>query len=243
MNKKNITENVTNDKIAGRYEDISGNLRPYERCERFGAKYLSDSELLAVILRTGHKGRDATAVAEELLNLNSEIKGLLGLQRCSIEDFMKVKGIGRVKAIEIACIAELSRRIAKANREKTLCFNKPETIASYYMEDLRHKSYEEFMALLLNSKSMLIKEVYLTKGTVSSTLAPARELFIEALRMEAVNIILLHNHPSGDPMPSAHDIENTRDIYEAGRIIGINLIDHIIIGDNTYISLKKNGLF
>ncbi len=219
------------------------NLRPYERCERFGARFLSDSELLAVILRTGHKGRDAVHVAEELLKLKPEINGLLGLLRCDLGDFKKVKGVGRVKAIELSCVAELSRRIAKANREKSLCFNKPETIASYYMEDLRHKQCEEFMALLLNSKSMLIKEVYLTKGTVNATLAPARELFIEALKVEAVNIILLHNHPSGDPMPSTCDVENTRNIYEAGKLIGINLIDHIIIGDNTYTSLKKSGLF
>lgn len=237
MNKNLTTEGVRKD------TDTLKNLRPYERCERFGARYLSDSELLAVILRTGHKGRDAVAVAEELLNLNGQVKGLLGLQRCSIEDFIKVKGVGRVKAIELACIAELSRRIAKTNREKTLCFNKPETIAAYYMEDLRHKQCEEFMALLLNAKSMLIKEVYLTKGTVNATMAPPRELFIEALKMEAVNIILLHNHPSGDPTPSTCDLENTQSIYEAGRIIGINLIDHIIIGDNTYISLKKSGLF
>ncbi|MBE5939838.1 MAG: DNA repair protein RadC [Lachnospiraceae bacterium] len=224
-------------------EETITKMRPYERCEHFGARYLSDSELLAVILRTGHKGREAVQVADEILNLNGEVKGLLGLQRCSIDEFMRVKGVGRVKAIELACVVELSRRIAKTNREKTLCFNKPETIAAYYMEDFRHKQCEEVMALLLNVKSMLIKEVWLSKGTVNASFASPRELFIEALKMEAVNIILLHNHPSGDPTPSGNDIENTKRIMEAGKIIGINLIDHIIIGDNSYISLRKDGLF
>jgi len=111
------------------------------------------------------------------------------------------------------------------------------------MEDFRHKKQEEVMALLLNTKSMLIKEVFLSKGTVNASFASPRELYIEALKSNAVNIILLHNHPSGDATPSKGDIENTKRIIEAGRIIGINLIDHIIIGDNQYISLRNMGLF
>lgn len=217
-------------------------LRPYERCEKYGAGCLSDSELLAVILRTGHKGRQAVDVAQEVLEADKEVKGILGLTRLDFNELTRIKGIGRVKALEIMCISELSRRMAKASRVKGLCFNRPETIAEYYMEDFRHKLREEVMALMLNSKSMLIKEFIVSKGTVNASLASPREIYIEALKSEAVNIIILHNHPSGDATPSRGDIENTRVIIEAGKIIGINLIDHIIIGDNQYVSLRQLGL-
>ena len=156
---------------------------------------------------------------------------------------MSIKGIGKVKAIQIKCIAELSRRISKTNAKCELVFNSPATIVDYYMEDLRHKEVEEFVMLALNSKSVLLDEFVISKGTVNSSMASPREIFIQALRVKAVNIIIMHNHPSGDPTPSRNDLIVTNTIKQAGDIIGVKLIDHIIIGDNKYISFKESGLF
>lgn len=216
-------------------------LKPYDRCLKFGPGSLSDSELLAVILRTGVKGISAVELATDILQ-GSHQKGLLGITDYSFEELIKIKGVGNVKAIEILCIAELSKRMTKATRKKGLCFNSPETIAQYYMEDYRHKKREEVLLLLLNTKSILIKEIVLSKGTVNASFSSPREIFVEALRWEAVNIILIHNHPSGDATPSKGDIDNTRTIVEAGKMIGVNLIDHIIIGDNQYVSLRQRGV-
>ena len=121
-------------------------------------------------------------------------------------------------------------------------FNNPKIIADYYMEVLRHRDKEVLMALFLNTKHMLIKSLELSKGTINSSLMSAREIFVEALKYNAVYVVLLHNHPSGDPTPSREDIVNTRKVYDAGKLIGIELIDHVIIGDNKYISLNERGV-
>ena len=153
-----------------------------------------------------------------------------------MEQLLKIKGIGKVKSIQILCLAELARRMAKAEASLGLDFSSPDSIARYYMEDLRHKKREVM-------KLLLISEMDVSTGTINSTLVSPRELFVEALQKNAVSIILLHNHPSGDPTPSKEDLLATRRIREAGALIGIELLDHIIIGDNCYFSLREKGFF
>jgi len=160
-----------------------------------------------------------------------------------MEQSLKIKGIGKVKSIQILCLAELARRMAKAEAALGLDFSSPDSIARYYMEDLRHKKREVMKLLLLNTRSRLISEMDVSTGTINSTLVSPRELFVEALQKNAVSIILLHNHPSGDPTPSKEDLLTTRRVRESGALIGIELLDHIIIGDNCYFSLREKGFF
>lgn len=215
--------------------------RPYEKCERFGAGSLSDAELLAVLLRTGTKGENALELAKRILYTNGEDE-LLSIHHYSIEQLKEIKGVGRVKAVQIACISELAKRLAKAKAHTVLEFTCPASIAQYYMEDMRHEQQEIMKLLLLNSKTHLISEMDISKGTVNASLITPRELFIEALKKNAVSIIILHNHPSGDPTPSREDILITDRIRRAGELIGINLLDHLIIGNNCYVSFNESGL-
>lgn len=215
--------------------------RPYEKFERFGAENLTDTELLAVLLRTGTRGENALALAGRILHPTMYQGGILSIHNWSYEQLCALKGIGRVKAIQILCLSELAKRLAKASAGKELDFNTPKTIANYYMEDLRHRKQEQMKLLLLNTKSRLIGETEISKGTVNASVVSPRELFIEALQKNAVSIILLHNHPSGDPEPSREDILFTKRVQEAGLMIGVELQDHIIIGNNCYVSLREQG--
>lgn len=229
-------------RVTTKIKDMNSDNRPYEKCIKYGPEHLTDAELLAVIIRTGNKSLNSVELADHILNAYEECPGLLGLHHMSINQLMNIKGIGKVKAIQIKCVGELSRRFAKANVGNKVVFSSPMVIADYFMEDLRHREKESIIAAFLNTKHMLIKHVELSRGTVNSSLLSTRELFIEALRYNSVYLVLLHNHPSGDPTPSREDIVNTRKVYEAGKLIGIELIDHIIIGDNIYVSLKEKGI-
>lgn len=224
-------------KIKELYKDE----RPYEKCERFGAANLTDTELLAVLLRTGTRGESALTLARRILHPAVHQEGILSLHNWSYEQLLQFKGIGKVKAIQILCLCELAKRLAKASAGKELDFRTPASIARYYMEDMRHQKQERMKLLLLNTKSRLIGETEISKGTVNASIVSPRELFIEALQKNAVSIILLHNHPSGDPEPSREDILVSQRVFEAGNMIGVELLDHIIIGDNCYVSLKEQG--
>ena len=204
---------------------------------------MSDAQLLAVILRTGSTQESVLELAGRILELGGPGEGILGLLHLSLPELMSVKGIGQVKAIQLQCIGELSRRIWKRKAIRSpVRFNEPAHVAEYYQEDLRHKEQEEFHMMLFNTKQNMIGDVTLTKGTVNASLATPREIFIQALRFQAVSLILVHNHPSGDPQPSREDILLTRRVEEAGRMIGIPVLDHIIIGDGTYVSMKERVL-
>ena len=215
--------------------------RPYEKCEQYGAENLTDGELLAVLLRTGTKGANSLELAQKLLHPDFSECGILNIHRWTREDLLRVKGIGRVKAVQILCLSELAKRLSKASAASGLNFSSPDTIAQYYMEDMRHQQKEVLKLLLLNTRTRLISEVNISTGTVDTALISQRELFIEALQRGAVSIVLLHNHPSGDPTPSKEDVRITRRIQSAGSMIGIELLDHIIIGNNCFISLREKG--
>lgn len=222
-------------------KDIPNAERPYEKCLKQGAEVLSDAELLAVLLRTGTKGENVLALAKRLLYQDGGA-GLLGIHQFSFQSLMKLKGIGKVKAVQILCLSELAKRLSKASVEPRLRFSSSQSVAEYYMEDLRHRNQEVMKLLLLNSKAELIDETNISKGTVNASLVTPRELFVEALKKEAVSMILLHNHPSGDPTPSRDDILTTKRISECGLLIGIELLDHIIIGNNCYVSFQEENL-
>lgn len=216
--------------------------RPYEKCKLLGAEALSDAELLAVIIRSGTKNANSLELARSILMLSENNKGLLGINYISESELMSIKGIGKVKAIQILCIAELTKRMARSTRDGGIYFNTPDSVAEYYMQEMRHLSVEEIHVLMLDTKSKFIKDIKISIGTVNSSILTPREVFLAAFKCSAVNIILIHNHPSGDPLPSKEDITSTKRIKEAGILIGIKLMDHIIIGDNKYVSMKEIGI-
>ena len=222
-------------------KEIPEKERPYEKCEQRGSASLSDEELLAVLLRTGTRGENALALARRILYHAGET-GILGIHQFSMERLTAIKGIGKVKAIQISCISELAKRLSKASYQEALCFSEPGSIARYYMEDMRHEKQEVMKLLMLNTKSRLIGETNISKGPVNASLITPRELFIEALQKNAVSIVLMHNHPSGDPTPSREDMLITKRILDAGALIGIELLDHIIIGNNQYMSFREEAL-
>lgn len=210
--------------------------KPYEKCERCGPGALSEVELLAVILRTGAGGLSVIDMSRRLIS-SFDPEGLVGLCSATEAELCKIRGIGRVKAIQLLCIAELSRRLAKSVRKTVPVFNNPRVIADYYMEDLRHARQELFVVVMLDTRGRLLGEEIISKGTVNGTLASPREIFLAALDKKAVSIILIHNHPSGDPEPSPEDLQLTERVRQAGDMIGIPLMDHIIIGDRKAVSL------
>lgn len=216
--------------------------QPYEKCELYGAKALSDAELIAVILRSGTTNVRSTDIAIHILNYSKSKSGLCGLQHMSQKELMSIPGIGRVKAIQLLSVVELCSRMVKANLKDSICLTKPETVAGYFMQEMRLLKVEEVRGLFFDTKSRLLGEKTLSTGTVNASVMSPREIYLAALQFEAVHIILLHNHPSGDPTPSKEDIMVTKRMLEAGKFIGITLLDHIIIGDNRYISLKEQGV-
>ncbi len=224
-------------------KDIPKNERPYERCKEFGPEALSDEELLSVIIRTGSREFSSLETARQILALNYPKDGILGLCHLSLPEFKKISGIGDVKGVELICIGELSRRISRRlATDRITYFQGPDSVVSYYMEELRHKEQEHLYAMFLDTKQGLLKDVLISKGTVNASIASPREIFIEALRYGAVGLILVHNHPSGDPTPSKEDCLLTKRVKESGAMIGVTLLDHIVIGDGVYCSLKKEGL-
>lgn len=216
---------------------------PYEKFLRFGPKALTESELLAIILRTGTRNKSALQLAEEILSLSdSKKEGLLGLYDIPLEKLQEIKGMGEVKAVKVKCLTELSARISTAKAKEGMILSKPETVAQYYMEQLRHRKNECVIMASLDSKGEMIRDMVMTMGSVNMSVISPRDIFLEALKNEAVNILLVHNHPSGDPTPSKADIALTQSVVEMGKMMEIPLIDHIIIGDNRYMSFMQAGL-
>lgn len=213
--------------------------RPYERLETYGADVLSNTELLAIIIRSGTKNLKAMDVASGVLN--SADDGLLSLHKHTIEELKTINGIGRIKAIQLKALAELSIRMSKAPIEKNMKVTSPSVVARYFMEQMRHLGQEQLIVVLLDVKNYIIKHHVISKGTVSSSLINPREILVYCLKHQCVNYILLHNHPSGDPTPSKEDLLVTERIRTASELIGIHLLDHLIIGDRVYISLKEEG--
>ena len=213
---------------------------PYERFLRFGPENLTEAELLAIIIRTGTKEKNAMQLAEEVLSFAKYPKeGLLGLYDVTLEELKSINGIGEVKAVKLKCLTELSMRMSSAKAKEGLRFDSSGKVAAYFMELLRHRETECVVLVCLDAKGQVIYKEEISKGSVTMSLISPREIFLKALQHKAVSILLVHNHPSGDPTPSRADKLLTQDVRAAGEWTGIPLLDHIVIGDQKYVSFKE----
>ena len=211
-----------------RMSDMLASERPQERLERLGPGALSDRELLAMILRSGPKGVDVVTMSGQLLEAAGSLAGLL---RWSAEDFMQVRGIGKVKALQLLAVMDFAKRILQQQDGGAAKFDTAADVARHFRPLIAGMEVEHFWVLCLDRKNRLLRRVEVTKGTATNSLVHAREVFREAIKLSATAIIAVHNHPSGDPAPSRADIHVTRQLREAAKVIGIDLTDHIIVGD------------
>lgn len=213
--------------------------KPREKLLRQGRENLSVTELIAVILGTGKKEKSAIELAAEVLSIDR--RGLRGLVDISPEQLSSIDGMGQAKVCKILAAVELGRRAASQPPEMFDKVETPSDIAELYMEKLRYEKKEHFRCLLLNAKGEIIEDNEVSIGDLTSSHAHPREVFKAAVSRSAGSVALVHNHPSGDPTPSDADIETTRRLVEAGMLLGIPVLDHIVIGDGKYISLKSIG--
>lgn len=213
--------------------------RPYEKFVAHGEDSLSDAELLAIIIKTGTKTETAVDVAKRILQGNHN--NLLNLYDLSYRDLMHFPGIGQVKAIQLKAVAELSKRISTTNSGYRLKMDTPASVADYYMEQMRHLKEEVLIGAFFDSKCNFLGDAIISKGSVNFAYVSPRDVFRHAFDYEAVLFVILHNHPSGDPYPSEDDMQITYRIEKGARILELQLVDHIIIGDNKYYSFKENG--
>ncbi|GAQ95787.1 DNA repair protein RadC [Thermodesulfovibrio aggregans] len=212
--------------------------RPRERLIKYGAEALSDAQLLAIVLRTGSNGKSVMDTAIELLQ---NFGGLRGLEEASIAELKKFKGLGTAKIAQIRASFELGKRALsqKANQQ---VFSSASTVYDCFFPKLEGLKKEVFITLLLDTKLKLIKEVKVSEGTLNQSLIHPREVFKEAVKESAYAVILVHNHPSGDPSPSEQDIEITKKLKKASEILEIPILDHVIIGRERYFSMKEKGI-
>lgn len=220
-------------------KDIPEADRPRERLIRYGSEALSNSELLAIILRTGTKSETAIDMANRLI---SSKEGLKFLSNCTIQELSQIKGIGNAKASQIKAAVELGKRIKNYRTDNKIKINSPEGIADLVMEDMRYLKKEYLKVIFLNTKNIVIDVKDLSIGSLNASVVHPREIYSEAIRRSSASIVICHNHPSGDPTPSQEDINITRRLHEVGKLVGIDLLDHVIIGDGCYISLKEKGI-
>lgn len=211
--------------------------RPYEKLERYGEKALSNAELIAIIIKSGTKGESSLSIAQKILSLEKDGKNNLRfLQNLSIEDFMKIKGIGKVKAIQLKAIGELTKRMSKPLDISKIQINTPSNVAEL-LEEMKYEKREIVKTIILNSKNIIMKIVDVCFGGTNSAILKPKDVLQEAIKIGAPKIILVHNHPSGDPTPSQSDLDFTNRIYEAASLMGIELLDHIVIGDYGFRSI------
>ena len=213
--------------------------RPYEKLELYGPDVLSNAELLAIIIKSGTKNENSISIAQRVLQLNNSIdkEDLRFLCDVSIEEFTKINGIGKVKAIQLKAIGELTKRISKPINRKNIKIKNTKDVAELLMQELRYEKREIAKVIILNNKNIVLRIIDVSfGGTNYASIAP-KEVLAEAVKMQSPKIILVHNHPSGDPKPSKEDFRITDRIYECADIMGIELLDHVVIGDGTYESI------
>lgn len=218
--------------------DVPNCERPRERLLKEGAHALSNQELIATILGTGTKQESVLQLSQRILH---HFNGLRLLKDSTADELKKIKGIGDTKAVQLLAAIELGSRVHKWQEEDRYVIRSPEDVSRYVMEDMRFLTQEHFVALYLNTKNHVIHKKTIFIGSLNASIVHPREVYKEAFRHSAASIICLHNHPSGDPSPSREDIEVTKRLVESGKVIGIELLDHIIIGDQKFTSLKEKG--
>lgn len=212
--------------------------RPRERLMKDGPETLSNQELLAIILRTGTKKESVLQLSYRIIQ---NFEGLKLLKDASIEELTSLNGVGTAKAVQLIAAMELGRRVSRLQLEERYTIRSPEDGANYVMEDMRFLSQEHFVCLYLNTKNQVLHRQTVFVGSLNASIVHPREVFREAFRRSAASLICFHNHPSGDPTPSREDIEVTKRLAECGKMLGIDMLDHIIIGDQKFISLKEKG--
>ena len=218
--------------------------RPYEKLEMYGANSLSNAELLAIIIKTGTKEESSVTIAQKILNLNEDRKNNLKfLQDISINELTKIKGIGKIKAIQLKAVSELTKRMSRPiinNKIKITC---PQDVANLLIDELESEKREIVKVLILNSKNIIIKILDVSYGSSNLAIVTPKDILAEVIKMEAPKIILIHNHPSGDPTPSKADMVFTDRLIEACKLLGVDLLDHIVIGHDSYESIfYRKGL-
>lgn len=218
--------------------DVPDEERPRERMQQFGAHALSNVELIAILLRTGTISESAVSLAQKVLVQSGGLRNLVDV---STNQLMTIKGIGSAKALQILAGIELGRRLASTALDKMMTIRTPQDVANYLMEELRYLQKEHFVCLFMDTKNHVMGKETLSIGSLNASIVHPREVFRAAIKRGSASIICVHNHPSGDPHPSPEDIEMTNRLIEAGQIIGIEVLDHIIIGDLKFVSLKEQG--
>jgi len=211
---------------------------PRERMLQYGAQALSNTELMAILLRTGTYAESAIQLAHRVLKESGALRNIVDM---SINQLTAIKGIGPAKALQIQASIELGRRLARSSANEKTTIRAPQDVATYLMEDLRYLQKEHFVCLFLNTKNHVLAQETLSMGSLNASIVHPREVFRAAIKRSSAAIICVHNHPSGDPTPSPEDIEMTSRLAEAGQIIGIEVLDHIILGDQNFVSLKEKG--
>ncbi|MDR7870279.1 MAG: DNA repair protein RadC [Tissierellaceae bacterium] len=222
-------------------KDLPISERPREKLFSYGVESLSNAELLAIIIRTGHQEDTAVEVAQRILNLDK--KGLPYLTNVTPQQLTQVKGIGQCKAAQILAAIEIGKRINRWKADDKVKITSPMVIANLVMDEMRYLDKEHFNVALLDTKNQVLCIENISIGTLNASIVHPRDVFSVAIKKNANSIILLHNHPSGDPQPSNEDINITHRLSDVGNLVGIKVLDHIIIGDNRYLSFKEKNLF
>lgn len=220
-------------------KDLPADERPRERLVKYGAEALSNAELLAIILRVGTQEYSAIGLAEHML---SRFNGLKGIATSSVEDLSRIKGLGIAKAAQIRAMAELGKRLAASVGHSRPTIRSPQDAADLVMPELRDEPQEHFKGIFLNSKNEVLKIRTITIGSLDASMITPRELFRDAISTNSASVIIAHNHPSGDPTPSQEDISVSKRLSEAGKVVGIEVLDHLVIGEGRWASLKERGL-
>lgn len=220
-------------------KELPSDERPRERLVKYGADALSNAELLAIILRVGTPEYSAIGLAEHMLG---RFNGIRGIASASVEELSSIKGLGTAKSAQIKAMVELGKRLAATALDPRSAIRNPQDVVDCVMPFLRDEPQENFMAIFLNTKNEILKTRIITTGTLDSSLITPRELFREAMSMNSAAVIVAHNHPSGDPTPSREDIAITKRLCQAGEMVGIEVLDHLIIGDGRSLSLKERGM-
>jgi DNA repair protein RadC len=220
-------------------KELPADERPREKLKEHGAQALGNSELLAILLRTGNFNESALRIAENLLDRQG---GLVGFGNATMEELEKVKGVGEAKAITILAAVELGRRVTSLAPGERTVIRTPDDVVALLMPRFRYETKESFIAVLLSTKNHVLKTPVISVGSLNASIVHPRELFREAINASAASVILAHNHPSGDPAPSPEDISLTRKLVEVGKLLDIPVLDHVVLGDGKYISLKEQGI-
>jgi DNA repair protein RadC len=222
-----------------RIRDLESSQRPRERLASLGATSLSNAELIAILLRTGIKGINAVQLGQKIL---VDYGGLAGLHRLSYTELCRMRGVGPAKAAQIKAAVELGNRFAASTTTELPVIQSPEDAASLILYEMGALEQEHLKVMLLDTRNRMVKLVEVYRGSLNSSLIRVSEVFKEAVRANAAAIIVVHNHPSGDPTPSPEDISVTSAIVQAGKLLDIEVLDHIVVGKNKFISLKSRGL-